>query len=302
MMKQIFASVLSVLAVSAACSLSAFAADSVNVCVTIADAEGNLALAAQPITVTDADGDGALTISDALYLAHEAHYEGGAAAGYGTSVTEFGPGITMLWGAQQGSSYGYCVNHTSALSLADPIKDGDVVSAYCYTDLTGFSDTYCYFDVNTVTAQAGEEVTLTLSANSYDANWNPIVVPVDGASLTIDGEASAWKTDAEGKVTLTFEESGSFTISAVSDTQLLVPPVCRAEITAAPAQTTAPETAVAPATTAAATTDAAATTTGKAAASTPASTGDRSGIFAIAAGALTCLAALAVTRRRNDGK
>ncbi len=295
MMKQIFASVLSVLTVSAACSLSAFAADSVNVSVTIADAEGNLALAAEEITVTDTDGDGALTISDALYHAHEAHYEGGAAAGYGTSVTEFGPGITMLWGAQQGSSYGYCVNHTSALSLADPIKDGDIVSAYCYTDLTGFSDTYCYFDVNTIAAEAGDKVTLTLSANSYDTNWNPVVVPVEGASLTIDGETSAWKTDAEGTVTLTFEESGSFTISAVSDTQILVPPVCKAEITAAPTQTTAPETT-------AASTTAAAATTGKPAASTPASTGDRSGVFAIASGALTCLAALAVTRRRNDGK
>ncbi len=291
MMKQIFASVLSVLAVNVACSLSAFAADSANVHVTIADAEGNLALAAQPITVTDADGDGALTLHDALYLAHEAHYEGGAAAGYGTSVTEYGAGITKLWGAELGSSYGYCVNHVSALSLEDTVAEGDYISAYCFTDLTAWSDTYCYFDMNTVTAQAGEEVTLTLSANSFDANWNPIVVPVEGACITIDGETTDWTTDAEGKVTLTYENSGSFVLSADSDAQVLVPPVCRAEITAAPTETAAVAETTAAATTAA--------TAGKGSTSAV-STGDTDGIFAIAAGALTCLAALAVTRRRND--
>ncbi len=302
-MKHAVISILSVLALAAVPAVSVSAADAAEVYVTIADNTGALALAAQPLTVTDADGDGALTVNDALYLAHEAHYEGGAAAGYGNSRTEYGLGITKLWGAEQGSSYGYCVNHASALSLEDPIAEGDHVNAYCYTDLTGFSDTYCFFDVNTVSAKTGEEITLTLSANGYDANWNPVVLPVEGAVITVDGEATAWKTDADGKVTLTLETAGSSVISAVSDTQILVPAVCKAEVTAA--ETTAPETTAEPETTASATTAAATTTAAsttaatKPAAGTPAATGDKTG-FALGAAALTALAGLLLTGKRHD--
>lgn len=297
--------IIAISAMALASPLSASAAESAEVFVTIADNTGALALAAEPVTVTDTDGDGALTISDALQLAHEAHYSGGASAGYGTSRTEFGLGITKLWGAEQGSSYGYCVNNTSALSLEDPIADGDYVNAYCYTDLTGFSDMYCYFDVHTVSVQAGEAITLTLTANSYDANWNPVQKPVEGAVITIDGKAADCKTDADGKVTLTLENAGNALISAVSDTQILVPPVCRAEVTAP--ETTAPETTAAPETTTTVQTTAQTTAqttkqttkqTTAQSASNPAS-GDKSG-FALLLAAAAALTGVVLTRRNHE--
>ena len=46
-------------------AIPAYAADSETVYVSIADENGDLVLPYQPVTVTDIDGDGALTINDA---------------------------------------------------------------------------------------------------------------------------------------------------------------------------------------------------------------------------------------------
>ena len=207
---------------------------SAKVYVTIADKTGKLVLTQEEITVTDTDKDGSLTVNDALYAAHEAKYESGASAGYAYADTAYGLSLIKLWGTENGGSYGYCVNNKSALSLADTVTDGDYISAYVFTDLTAWSDTYCYFNVNTAAATAGKEITLTLSANGYDAAYNPIVVPVEAAVITLNGEKTAFKTDKNGKVTITVSAAGDYIISAISDTQTLVPPVCKVSVSAAP--------------------------------------------------------------------
>ncbi len=246
------------------------ATDTASVYVTISDNEGKLVLTQEKITVSDIDEDGALTINDALYLAHEAKYEGGAAAGYGYSHSDYGISMTKLWGAENGSSYGYYVNNTSALSLADAVADGDYVNAFVYTDLTAWSDTYTFFDQNTVTVETGDAITLTLSAAGYDADYNPITIPVEGATITLNGTATEFKTDAEGKVTITIADAGSVVISAVSDSQTLVPPVCMAEISAKAVES------ITTTTTAANTTTTTVTTTTTAGNSTSPQTGDTS--------------------------
>jgi len=201
--------------------------------VTIAS-KGALAVSYQKVTVTDADGDGALTISDALYAAHEACFEGGAEAGYQAYMHEdYGLSLGKLWGDASGN-FGYYVNHASAWSLADPVKDGDAVYAFVYADGENFSDMYSFFDVNTATAEVGGEVTLTLLAAGYDEDWNPVTLPVEGAVLTVDGVATEVKTDAEGKAVLTLDTAGTHVISARSDAATLVPPVCVAEVVAKP--------------------------------------------------------------------
>lgn len=222
------------------CSISAMAA---NVYVTISDADGNLALAQKAVDVTDTDGDGALTINDALIAAHDANYEGGAAAGYGSGMTDYGLSMNKLWGIENGGSYGYYVNNTSAWSLTDPVAEGDYVNAFVYTDLTAWSDTYCFFDAQTVYAVVGNTVTLTLSAAGYDADYNPITVPVEGAVITINGEATSYTTDANGSVTVTLDKAGTQVISAVSAAMTLVPPVCTATVSE-PAPQTADNTAL----------------------------------------------------------
>ena len=143
-----------------------------------------------------------------------------------------------------GGSYGYYVNDKSAMGLTDKVSDGDRINAFVYTDTVGFSDVYCYFDNSAVTAAAGEKVTLTLLSAGYDANWQPVVNPVAGATVTVDGKSTELKTDADGKVTVTFDAEGTHTVSAVSGTARLVPPVCVATVTAASAPVTGDNAAI----------------------------------------------------------
>ena len=221
---------LTVCAVSASADVGAPAP--VEVFVTVADAAGKTVVAAQQIAVADSDSDGALTINDVLFAAHEKFYDGGAAAGYGTSVTQYGLGVTKLWGSTAGS-YGYYVNNQSAWSLADPVQNGDYVAAFVYTDLVGWSDHYSYFDQFSGACDAGTPITLTYSEAGYDADWNPVTLPVEGAVITVDGEATAFTTDAEGKVTFTLSQGGVHLVSATAAGKRLVAPVYIATVTGA---------------------------------------------------------------------
>lgn len=214
------------LALAMLLSLSAFAEDAApTVYVSISDDTGALVMAYVPVPVTDADADGALTICDALAAAHAANHEDGAAA-FAAVNTEWGLSLMKLWGVENGGSYGYCVNDASAMSLVDPIKAGDHVKAYVYTDLTAWSDTYSFFTAPVAAAAVNAKVTLNLSANGYDANWAPITTPVAGAVITVNGEKVEVVTEENGNAVLTFAEAGVYTVSAVSETMTLVPPVC----------------------------------------------------------------------------
>lgn len=205
------------------------AAQGVEVTVTIANGD---IMVHDTVSVSDADGDGVISIADALYAAHEENYDGGASAGFGTEETQWGTSLMKLWGVENGGSYGYKVSNGNPMSLGDPVKDGDYVYAYVYTDTVGFSDTYTFFNELTVKAAEGQSIDLTLSAAGYDENWAPITLPVEGAVITVNGEKTEFVTDAEGKVSVKIDEAGEYTISAVSETMTLVPPVCTATVTA----------------------------------------------------------------------
>lgn len=220
-----------VLAAMSVLSISAFA----DVTVTIADKDGKLAVSQESVEYKDIDGDGAVTINDVLIAAHDKFYDGGSEAGYTSTEGDYGLMITKLWGEENGGSYGYYHNTSSAMSLADTVEDGDSVSAFIYTDLTTWSDKFCYFEealsefgCTQLGAQTGSEVTVTLLAASFDENWAPVTVPVSGAEIIIDGEKTGVKTDDNGKAAITVpSETGDYIISAVSDTEILVPPVLK---------------------------------------------------------------------------
>lgn len=250
-MKKFLAVTLTMFMLFCSFGITAFAESSnqISVYVTIADKDGNLALAQEEIAVTDIDNDDALTINDALYIAHEENYNGGAVAGYASAYGDYGLSLNKLWGVANGGSYGYYVNNKSAWSLTDVVNEGDYINAFIYTDLSTWSDIYCYFDLNTTSVKAGEEITLTLSASGYDSEFNPIVIPVENAVITVNGERTSVKTNAEGKATVKFETDGEYVISAVSDTQILVPPVCKAFVSSvnkAPSSTETPSATQAP--------------------------------------------------------
>lgn len=234
-MKKLLSLILSTLLLLAAFGTVAVAAekstDGITVYVTVAKG-GELALTREAITVTDADKDNSITISDALYCAHEAKYEGGAAAGYNAYTGDYGLSLGKLWGDNSGN-FGYWVNNATAWSLADTLKDGDSLSACVYVGTYPNLEDYAYFDVATASAKQGDSISLTLSKLGYDADWNTVTLPVEGATITVNGEATDYKTDADGKVTVTLDKSGTLTISAVCEASAINPPVCVATVEAA---------------------------------------------------------------------
>jgi len=215
-----------VLALTFLCGL----ASAETVYVSISDDQGKLAMANEAVTVSDADGDGTINIHEVLTAAHDQTYPGGAEAGYEALDQGYGLSMNRLWGVENGGSYGYYVNNASAISLLDPVSEGDTLYAYAFTDLESWSDTYSFFDCTEIETTGAFE--LTLSAQSFDANWNPVCIPVEGAVITVNGEDTIFVTDADGKVQIELE-AGEYLISARGETMTLVPPVCRATIPAA---------------------------------------------------------------------
>ena len=189
-------------------------------------AEGALALVRQEVELTDVDGDGALTINDALIAAHEAAFEGGAEAGYGADTGEYGLYITKLWGVENGGSYGYCKNNAACASLSDPAADGDEIVAYTYADLESWSDAYAYFDAFSMNTSAKEETVLVLKVSGFDADWNPVETPLEGAVITVNGEVTEVVTDMNGQALISLGEPGEYVVSAAAADMILVPPVC----------------------------------------------------------------------------
>ena len=218
--------------------IPAFAVDPVNVVVTVCAGVDTPSLSCADVTVTDKDADGALTVYDALYCAHEQFFQHGT-EGFGTAKTEYGLSMTKLWGNENGFSFGYYVNDVAAWSLTDPVKEGDYVAAFVYTDTQYFSDAYSYFDVKAAKTEAGEAVALTLSKLEWvsePTDEDPYAgsmqsKPVAGAVILINGEESAFKTDDRGKVSVTFEEAGSYFVSAKAADGIIVPPACIVEVT-----------------------------------------------------------------------
>lgn len=218
-----------VLALVMVLMLSAIFAAAKSPVVYVTIANGELVLVREKVTLKDVNGDGKLTVYDALYLAHKAKYKDGV-NGFGTAVGDYGPYISKLWGVENGGSYGYFVNDASAFSLADPLTDGDELYAFVYTDTTNFSDSYSYFDVK----QGKNSVELTFYVASYDENWNTVFTATEGAEITVDGAATGIKTDRNGKATVSVDTAGTHVVSATLDGALIVPPVCTLKRSATP--------------------------------------------------------------------
>lgn len=217
-MKKAFAFVL--LAVLTLLLCLPVSAEEITVFVTVVD--GTPVLAYRPVTVTDADSDGALTISDALACAHAAYCPAGA-SGFGTEQTAFGISMTKLWNKDNGGGYGYYHNDAAPMSLADPVSNGDRVTAFLYQDMKFYSDTYAFFDKYEV---SGKDISLTLYTAGYDADWNPVTSPAAGMSILVDGVPSGFVTGEDGKVTLTLDGKAHEITAEKADT-VLVTPYCR---------------------------------------------------------------------------
>ena len=175
-----------------------------------------------PVTVTDVDNDGSLTINDALIITHDEYYSDGV-KGYETAVTEYGLGIKKLWGNTNNGSFGYYVNDASAWSLADTLKNGDDLYAFCYKDAASYSDKYSYFNIKSlVGTEASDSCEITLKMQGYDENWNPVELPVANAVITLDGVDTDFVTDENGVAVIKIEDENQHILSARSITEGLI--------------------------------------------------------------------------------
>ena len=192
--------------------------ESAHAYVTVVGAEAVPVLACREVPLLDTDGDGRLTVHDALLAAHDLQFDGGAEAGYAFAETEGGRIATMLWGTR-GERIGIYVNHAPVDDLLTPIQDDDLLYGIVCEDTE--DGLYCRFDVSDASVRAGKPLTLTLTGVGPDGE-----TPVADAVIRIDGKDTAFRTDEEGNVTLQFDGSGSCVVSAWKDGVALYPPVC----------------------------------------------------------------------------
>ena len=186
-------------------------ADSAVVYLTVSNA-GVLALVREAVTVKDINRDGILTYDEALTAAHNEFCPGGYAAVEST----YGLYVTKLWNVEYGGFLFYTNDVSIPMGVGtDTVADGDELVAAVLEDGTYYSDVFTYFTEKEARVKTGESLELTLKASSFNLD------NVAGAGLTVgtwkDGvfnELEGKITDADGKVELTFDEMGTYVISA----------------------------------------------------------------------------------------
>ena len=214
--------------------------------VTIAD-KGSVAIAQKPVTVKDRNCDGKFDVDEALYAAHEAYYPGGAAAGYATASSQFGLGITKLWG-DTSSNFGYFLDHAMCMSPEDPVIAGQQLDAFVTIGAYPDNEPYAWLDQQSYSTKAGSGLLVTLKAqNGYDESWQPIFAAYAGAQLlAYDSAFSPLAANAysvtdkgEGVYAVTFQSAGSYYLAASAQSTgdaakpLLVPAVAAVTVSEA---------------------------------------------------------------------
>ena len=228
-MKKIISLLLAVLILTAfPVAVGAEGSAPIEVYVTIAD-EGTVVMAQEKIAVSDIDSDGALTVNDVLFAAHEASYEGGAEAGYAAENFDWGLAITKLWGNDSGS-YGYWLNNVSCWSLSDAVSDGDYLVAFTYKSLDPW-DSYAKLTEYSYDATAGEPFEVALEIAGYDANWNTVFEPHAGAEIKVldsglnEIEGYAATDNGDGTYSVTVDNAGEYFVAAYDEATPTVPAV-----------------------------------------------------------------------------
>ena len=184
--------------------------------VTLSNA-GELAIQQEKITATDLNNDKKVSIDEVLVAAHKAKDKEGD---YASANSDWGLSITKLWGDESGLFSYYLNNQMVMTDLNEEVKSGDHLNAFVYKN-ADWSDTYTYFDVAEVTAVKGTQFELTLNYVTYNDGFS-----IAGSKIIVNGDETEYVTDADGRVKLTFAATGTYVLSATSQTETLVPAVC----------------------------------------------------------------------------
>ena len=217
--------------------LSAFAADtnnSITVYVTVsiygefaetADGEDAVML---PVNLTESEQ---YTLDRLFAKTHELYY---TPDGYASDTGDYGAYVTKFWGDESGN-FGYQVNggDVAVMGLTHTLEDKDYVDVAIYKSLYPYTEAYSKFDTVKAQTSANNDISLTLYEAGYDENWNTVFSPCENAIITINGEDTEYVTDVEGMVTLSFDNSETYIISAHKEKEVnnetvpaITAPVC----------------------------------------------------------------------------
>lgn len=177
----------------------------------VKDKDGDY-VAERPVTLS---GKESYNLDDAIYAAHELYYDGGAAAGYLSSESPYGYGLSAdkIWG-DTSYNFGYYMNqgNISPRNLGQTVSDGDYIDLYVMT--TNY-EAYSFFDAYTKDLD-GDMCELTLYDTFYDAANNYQLTPrvCAGAEIVLNGELTGTVTDENGRCTVKLDKYGENLISA----------------------------------------------------------------------------------------
>jgi len=172
------------------------------------------------------------TVVEALKEAHRQHYVTGE-SGY----TESGGYFSKFWGVTTYNS-GYLINGTMAEPTA-VLSAGDALEAFIYQNT---SDLYTRFNKQELTLATNQTTELTLLYNTISGSVWPsgmmggesATLPLSGASILTDkgiashipsDRSNAWLTDANGKVSVSFDNPGTYYLSAAKENATLIPAI-----------------------------------------------------------------------------
>ena len=212
------------------------AAEPIDVYVSIAN-KGEVVMAKNKITVIDLDENGDFDVDEVLYAAHEYAYAGGAAAGYGTAVGDYGLYITNLWG-DTSENYGYWLNDASCWSLGDTVEANDSLVAFVYQNTESW-DSYSKFSQGSYTGRAEAATTVTLDKAGYDEDWNTVFSSHKGAILRVydadftELSSGTYKVtdNGDGTYSVTVKTIGAYLLVAYDNTTPIVPSICTLSVT-----------------------------------------------------------------------
>ena len=190
---------------------------------------GSLKVGLEPVTVTDTDNDGVLTVYDAVWCVHEEFYPGGAGKGFATERMQEGPAVSLFWGEDNGGFCSWTVDGRMGRTLLEPLKEGSDLYVFSYSDLP-----MCGDGVGAIAGEVTEDENGTTGFKGVltcaDADGEEY--PVAGAVILVNGIARGGiVTGDQGEFFVPLEESGNYLLSAVSADVPMIPPVCRFDIT-----------------------------------------------------------------------
>lgn len=170
--------------------------------------ENGMTMVAVPVTL---QGKQAYDLNDVFTSLHNQY----CPDGYSSAEGDYGAYITKLWN-DESENFSYQVNSGSetVMGLTHQIEDGDYVDASINQNWYPDTEAYTRFDTYKKEILIGESTELILSQVGYDENWNTVFSPCTDATITINGDYTQYTTDSDGKAILSFDEAGTFIISA----------------------------------------------------------------------------------------